>query len=145
MRSDVFSSDLAYKMLRKVGDAPIIYDEYEALRTEEELLKAVQNMGYMAATVDGRVEYKKKKIKVYYDVKAGEPYIVETLKYDIPDTLILSYLRKDSANLLLKEGMIFDVNILDNERQRIANYLLRNGGDESGLNVFRYQPIPISL
>ena len=121
------STRWANKMLRKIGDAPIIYDEYEALRTEEELLKAVQNMGYMAATVDGRVEYKKKKIKVYYDVKAGEPYIVETLKYDIPDTLILSYLRKDSANLLLKEGMIFDVNILDNERQRIANYLLRNG------------------
>ena len=115
------------KVLRKIGDAPVIYDDYEAMRTEEELLKAVQNMGYMAATIDGHIEYKKKKLKVYYDINAGEPYIVETIKYDIPDTLIASYLRKDSINLLLKEGMIFDVNVLDNERQRIADYLLRNG------------------
>ena len=126
-RSGKDSTRWINKVLRKIGDAPVIYDDYEAMRTEEELLKAVQNMGYMAATIDGHIEYKKKKLKVYYDINAGEPYIVETIKYDIPDTLIASYLRKDSINLLLKEGMIFDVNVLDNERQRIADYLLRNG------------------
>ena len=36
-------------------------------------------------------------------------------------------MRKDSANTLLKEGMLFDVNILDAERQRITDNLLRNG------------------
>lgn len=34
-------------------------------------------------------------------------------------------MRKDSANTLLKEGMLFDVNILDAERQRITDNLLR--------------------
>ena len=39
------------KFLRRIGDAPVIYSEDEAQRSEEEITKAVHNMGYMAATV----------------------------------------------------------------------------------------------
>ena len=35
------------KFLRRIGDAPVIYNEDEALRSEEEITKAVHNMGYM--------------------------------------------------------------------------------------------------
>lgn len=115
------------KMLRRIGDAPVIYDEYEATRTKEELLKAVQNMGYMSAAIDSRVEVKKKKLKLYYDIKAGKPYVVQSIKYDIPDSLIAAYLQKDSLNTLLTKDMNFDINLLDAERQRISDYLSRNG------------------
>ena len=70
---------------------------------------------------------KKKKIKLYYEVTAGDPYIVNSLKYDIRDPKIADFLKQDSAKSLLKEGMIFDVNVLDAERQRITDKLLRNG------------------
>ena len=36
-------------------------------------------------------------------------------------------MRQDSAVTLLSEGMYFDVNVLDAERQRITNKLLQNG------------------
>mgnify|MGYP000398847917 CR=1 FL=1 len=39
------------KFLRRIGDAPVIYNEEEAQRSEEEITKAVHSMGYMAATV----------------------------------------------------------------------------------------------
>ena len=70
---------------------------------------------------------KKKKIKVYYDVTAGKPYVVQSIKYDIYDPKIASLLKQDSARSLLKEGMYLDVNVLDADRQRITNKLLRNG------------------
>ncbi|WP_455962726.1 translocation and assembly module lipoprotein TamL [Bacteroides bouchesdurhonensis] len=115
------------KFLRRIGDAPVIYNEGEALRSQEEIMKAVHNMGYMAATVKRSTKKKKKKIKLLYDVTVGEPYIIQSLKLDIHDTKIDSILRQDSVKSLLREGMIFDVNVLDAERQRITNKLLQNG------------------
>ena len=113
--------------MRRIGDAPVIYSEDEAQRSEEEITKAVHNMGYMAATVKRSTKVKKKKIKVYYDVTAGKPYVVQSIKYDIYDPKIAALLKQDSARSLLKEGMYFDVNVLDADRQRITNKLLRNG------------------
>ena len=37
--------------LGSIGDAPVIYDESVALKSQEEIEKAVRNMGYMGATV----------------------------------------------------------------------------------------------
>ena len=115
------------KTLRKIGDTPVIYDPALTDRTEEELTKTVRNMGYMGATVEVVPQVKKKKIKLNYQVTTGKPYTVRSLKYDINDKKIAEYLEKDSANTLLKEGMLFDVNVLDAERQRITDDLLRNG------------------
>lgn len=115
------------RTLRRLGDAPVIYDEEETIRTTEEMTKAVQNMGYMGATVEPIRQVKKKKMKLAYKVNAGKPYKVRTLRYDIQDDKIKEYMQQDSTATLLSEGMYFDVNVLDAERQRITNHLLRNG------------------
>ena len=60
-------------------------------------------------------------MKLVYKVTTGKPYKVRTLKYDIQDSKIKEYMRQDSAVTLLSEGMYFDVNVLDAERQRITN------------------------
>lgn len=115
------------RALRRLGDAPVIYNEAETERSREELTKAVQNMGYMGASVDYSRKVKKKKLKLTYNVTTGEPYIVRSLKYDVPDEKIWEYMRKDSASTYLSEGMYFNVNVLDGERQRITGNLLKNG------------------
>ena len=92
------------KFLRRIGDAPVIYSEDEAQRSEEEITKAVHNMGYMAATVKRSTKVKRKD-QVYYDVTAGKPYVVQSIKYDIYDPKIAALLKQDSARSLLKEGM----------------------------------------
>ena len=115
------------RFLRKIGDAPVIYNESDAIRSQEEIAKAVQNLGYMGASVKRTTKTKKKKLKLFYEITSGKPYIVRTLKYDISDKKIAEYLRNDSTPSMLREGMLFDVNVLDAERQRITDYLLCNG------------------
>ena len=115
------------RFLRKIGDAPVIYNESDAIRSQEEIAKAVQNLGYMGASVKRTTKTKKKKLKLFYEITSGKPYIVCTLKYDISDKKIAEYLRNDSTQSMLREGMLFDVNVLDAERQRITDYLLCNG------------------
>lgn len=115
------------KFFRRIGDAPVIYNENEAQRSEEEITKAVRNMGYMAATVKRSMKIKKKKAELNYDITVGKPYIVGSLNYDIHDAKIAEELKLDSAQSLLRKGMIFDVNVMDAERQRITDKLLRSG------------------
>lgn len=115
------------RTLRKLGDAPVIYSEEDTERTSEEMTKAVQNMGYMGAKVEPLLQTKKKKIKLAYKVTTGKPYKVRTIKYDILDHKIREYIRQDSALTYLSEGMYFDVNVLDAERQRIVSNLLQKG------------------
>lgn len=115
------------RFLRKIGDAPVIYNESDAIRSQEEIAKAVQNLGYMGASVKRTTKTKKKKLKLFYEITSGKPYIVRTLKYDISDKKIAEYLRNDSTQSMLREGILFDVNVLDAERQRITDYLLCNG------------------
>ena len=87
------------RTLRRIGDAPVIYKEEETKRSGEEMKKAVQNMGYMSATVEPVVQIKKKKLKLTYKVSSGKPYKIRSLKYDIRDEKIREYMRQDSAVL----------------------------------------------
>lgn len=115
------------RFLRKIGDDPVIFSETEADRTQEELQKAVQNMGYMRADVYREKKTKRKQVTVHYYIKAREPYTVDHIKYDIKDNQIASYMHNDSANTLLYEGMQLDINVLDAERERITRLLQNNG------------------
>ena len=115
------------RVLRRMGDAPVIYSPEETMRSAEEITKAVQNMGYMGATVRTEREVSGKKMRLTYKVKTGKPYLVRSLSYDIADNKIRTYMYRDSAATLLRRGMYMDVNVLDAERQRITSDLQRYG------------------
>ena len=115
------------KFWRKLGDAPVVYSRDAARETQEEIEKAVRNMGYMGAVVDLEEETKGKRMKVSYQIHSGSPYIIDHIAYDISDYKIRDFLETASARTLLHEGMRFDVNTLDEERQRITQYLQNRG------------------
>lgn len=121
------SSKWINRALRRLGDAPVIYNEQETQRSREEMAKAVQNMGYMGASVQSISVVKGKKLKLTYNITTGKPYKVRFIKYDIQDAKIKQYLERDSSSTQLSKDMYFNVNTLDNERQRITDYLQKNG------------------
>lgn len=115
------------KLFRKIGDAPVLFDKEESLRSSAEVKRAVQNMGYLGATVDTQVKTKRKKLKITYRVTAGEPYRVRNLKFVCEDKNIEAILAPDSLQTLLKTGMLLDINRLDAERTRITRTLSQEG------------------
>lgn len=115
------------RFFRKIGDIPVIYDESIASKSQGEMEKAVRNMGYMGATVQLNKKVKKNKLILEYHIQAGRPYVVRHVTYDISDPLISDYMQQDSVQSLLSLGMPLDVNVLDDERQRITK-LLQNKG-----------------
>lgn len=115
------------RTLRKLGNAPVLYNEVETEHSREELTRAVQNMGYMGAVVNRSVQIKKKKLTLIFQVISGEPYILHHFTYDINDPQIMSYIYRDSTSSLIHEGMRFNINEIDAERQRIATLLNDSG------------------
>jgi outer membrane protein assembly factor BamA len=121
------SSKWINRMWRRLGDGPVLYDEGLDIRSQQEIKKALNNQGYMSATVKSSKKISKKKLNLTYTIVPGKPYIVKSLKYDIRDKGIEAILKKDSAETKLSKGMLFDINVLDAERQRIVNNLINQG------------------
>ena len=115
------------RFLRKLGDAPEIYNPVVSLKSRQEMEKAVRNMGYMRAKVYLDTVCDKKKLKLKYRIVAGKPYTIRHIAYHVDDLQISSLIEEDSTQSLLSEGMAFDVVTLDNERQRITRKLQENG------------------
>ncbi|MBQ8521023.1 MAG: hypothetical protein IJ456_06560, partial [Bacteroides sp.] len=133
------STNRLNRFFRNIGDAPEIYDENIALKSQQEIEKAVRNMGYMQAKVHMNKEVKKKKLKLSYEIIAGHPYMVKHIAYHIDDMRINEIIEEDSAESYLYEGMPLDVVILDNERQRITKQLQDRGYYKFNKDFIVYQ------
>jgi len=117
------------KTLRRMGESPVVYDTLQTQLTCRDLCTAVGNMGYLDAKVDVRTKLKgKKKISIVYHLTAGKPFFIHSIRYDIRDDSIAAFLdRAGSYDSRLREGRLFNVNELDEERGRITSLLMDNG------------------
>ena len=109
---------------------PVIYDSIQARLTCQDLLTAMQNQGFLHAGVSLYTTKRKKapKLDATYLLHPGEPFFIGKVEYDIEDKNIQDRLQLDNPdNQMLKPGMRFTVEALDNERKRISNLLIDDG------------------
>ncbi len=112
--------------IRAMGEAPEIYDSTLTQFSTRQLTQALHNKGYFDAQVKPNVEIKgPKKVSVSYDVVANQPYLLREYSLDL-DTGIL-YDVASMPRRYVQNGMLFDADVLNNERQRIADILKRRG------------------
>ena len=76
------------RTLRRMGEEPVLYDSVQARLSSEDLTVAMQNMGYMNATVDVEKKVKGKKLILNYLLHPGNPYIIDRFNYEIEDSVI---------------------------------------------------------
>jgi len=113
------------RTLHSIGEAPVLFDSLQARKTCEELQLALRNLGYLDAQVELFTNIKDKKLHAYYVLHPGSHYFIKNLNYDIRDSVIADVLKNDRHGL--HEGMVFNVNALNEERSRLASQLQNNG------------------
>ncbi len=107
---------------------PVLFDTLQARLSCQDLLTAMQNQGYMNAGVSLLTTKKGKKLEATYLLHPGQLFTLGSVKYEVMDENIQRLLRLDlPENQMLKPGMRFTVETLDNERKRISNLLIDNG------------------
>ena len=117
------------RALRRMGDAPVLYDSIDAVMSGFEMRKALQSQGYWHADVKQETKKRGKKVSLQYTLIPNQPIIVDSILHIVPHEGIKAILdrpQRQSTTLLWK-GMPLDVGLLDQERTRITT-LLRNRG-----------------
>lgn len=115
------------RLLRSIGEPPVIYDSVHTVVSRSDLRTELNNIGYLGATIDIETKKKKKKLDVIYKIHPGKSYFINNVSYIIKDSVIEKLLYNDSTNKILFPNTKFSVKTLDDERKRITNILNDNG------------------
>ena len=116
------------RMLRSIGEAPVLYDSLSTQSSAANLEMQMRNKGYLRATVDVDNTIKGKRLRTTYLLHPGEPYFLRNIQYDIQDSAIAVLLTNDDVmSSGLRSGMLFTADNLNAERTRITRYLADRG------------------
>ncbi|OFX67479.1 MAG: hypothetical protein A2X12_02675 [Bacteroidetes bacterium GWE2_29_8] len=105
-----------------IGEPPIFYDSTLKNMSLTQIGHYINGKGYYNYEITHKIkENKQKKIVSKYEIKSGTPYIIKNINYNSNDKELLEILLKDTVNILVKRGNVFDLSILQTERERLTN------------------------
>lgn len=114
------------KNARRMGEAPVVYSPRLAEASCVQLRKAMNNKGYFRAEVDTLVEKKDGKVNLLYQISANQPYMLGRYTVNIKHEELAS-VAQNPRTTLIQEGMQFDADLLNQERQRVASSMRARG------------------
>lgn len=117
------------KVLQRLGEPPVIYSDVLAERSRRNLEQMLINDGYLHATVDYDCEKREKKrraITTYY-LHERERYYVSDITLNTADTVLSEYIDFSSEESLLRPGMPFSVDGMEQERSRLTKMFKDKG------------------
>ena len=129
------------RFLRRMGEAPVIYDRERAVQACGNMQLCIRNMGYLNAEVRLQERPKRNHIQINYHIIPHERYYVRNFSLNVLDDSLrhtldsLGYqpaLKKEVERryLLLLSGTKstpYSINSLDAERSRLYGLLVENG------------------
>ena len=116
------------RWLRKIGQAPVIYDPTLTGQSARQLQLALVNRGYNNATVSvDTIACGNKKIDVTYRLHPGKPFVIESIDYEFADPVIGQLVMPDSALFPVVTGSNLDRNTLDAQRALVVERLRDKG------------------
>ncbi|GHV59912.1 membrane protein [Bacteroidia bacterium] len=131
------------KFIRKMGERPVLFNNHLVSVSVNELSVQMRNMGYLHSTVSAQVDTIHQKATVNYLIHNGEPYRIRNYTLDLPQLQIRrpatepnrrTGSRRNDRNAqvqldrrLIKEGSIFNLELLEKERARVSSLLSNRG------------------
>lgn len=111
----------------EIGEMPAFIDSQAIKSSKEQLEKFLDTKGYFNSHVSDSIVIKKQRATVYYKIHTQKPYHFRNISFWIEDPTMNYHLGKDTQNCLIKPGMQFDVNLIQQERERIVRHQKNNG------------------
>lgn len=117
------------RWLRRLGQAPVIFDPDLTDASRRQLQQALVNRGYMGASidVDTILHRDAKRADVTYRINTGLPHVIASLGYNIEDSTVRQIVMADSSLVDIAPGMLFDRSHLDEVRGAITRRLRDEG------------------
>ena len=114
-------------IIKSFGNKPVLFDSVLIKASRAPMMIYMSNKGYFEPVISDTVLRRGSKVNVIFKVKAGLPYSIRNISYDIRDSLLGSFFLEKKEASLVKPGMRYDSYRLDQERDRITLDLKNNG------------------
>jgi len=114
------------KTLQRMGDEPVIYSSMLTSVSVQQLQLLLENKGFMHAKVESKVVTKGKKAEVEYSIQFNKPYRLNEYKINLHNAA-LTEIATDTSRTLIRSNMMFDVDVFNAERERIASRFRQSG------------------
>jgi len=116
------------RIVKNLGEEPSVYDSLKTQISEEQLEIYLQKNGYFSASVDHKLKRRtKKKVRIEYLVNPGKAHFIESIEWNVKDSLIKNEISEISKFMETSAGDQFRVEVLDNDRAAISKYLNNQG------------------
>lgn len=112
---------------KRIGEAPVVYDPLQARQSINSISNYLWARGFVNNSVDWRADTLGRKVRVRYDALLRTPYRLGEVTWAFQDAFLEPIVRQDSARTLLHTGDIFDADVIQQERDRIAKSLKNQG------------------
>ena len=114
---------------RKIGQEPVLLDMSLTERSAQNLKVYMDTRGFFSsqATFEVDTTSRRRRAKVVYRTRQGEPYRIDSISYDFQDKFLEQIILPDTANTLIRPGRVFDIAVLDRERERVTAFLKERG------------------
>ncbi len=109
----------------KVGEAPVIFDSLQYVKSIEQLSAYLKKKGYYQNHCLGSVKYKRnRKVKVSYFIEAGRRYVIDSVYSEIENEQVQNsfeiFISKSNNTL---KGQPLDIDYLDEYRTKISRFM----------------------
>ncbi len=133
-----------HNWLRRIGEPPSVYDEGLMQQSTEQLTLYMRNKGFYNVEVSDTTLYRKRRAKVVYRVTPNQPYRIRNITYFFQDATLSQMVLADTISNKFREGDLFDVDELQQERVRIET-VLRDSGYYAFNREFIYYEVDSAL
>ena len=114
--------------LRRVGQAPVVYDHSKAARTASQLQRLLEAKGCFGSSVTfDTLKLTRHNITIGYHIKATQRYIIDAVNYRTQDATVGRLLHEWAGTSPLQAGTPYDQDNIAAERNRIASNLREAG------------------
>ncbi len=124
---------------QKFGEEPAYFYADDAKISVRKIQKYLNDIGFFHSKITYQFIKKGKFVDVIYHIKLSQPYRYDSISYQVQDTSLLLFIKKDLKNSLLKKGGIYNAYTMDDERNRITSDLRNNGYFYFNRNYVQYQ------
>jgi len=109
------------------GKEPFYFEKDLMQTSAAQMVRYANNVGYFHASAKPEVIKENKLAQVNYRLQAGWPYVIDSVSYEINDTAIANFYEGMKPDSPLRAGMNFNAYKMDEEGDRITEYLRNNG------------------
>ena len=126
-------------ILKRIGEAPVIYNSYLSDKSMEEFQRYMRNKGFYNSKITDTVIFKKRRVEVYYKIISNMPHRVKSYETVILDNSLKNLNKADTSKSLIKYNGRFDTDVLAEESRRILSGFQNNGFYKANKNEIYFE------